>query len=113
LLASPTTVMSSLLRWIIETKPSRTTPWSSAIRMRMRAFGGRVLVVGCLQLYDHSSEPLSQRIVDVSGHSISFCQNGGLPALLADFGESDCQHHLMASAWVSPISSVRYGARSA
>src|SRR5580692_5003805 len=43
LLASPTTVMSALLRWIIETKPSRTTPWSSAIRTRMRVFGARVL----------------------------------------------------------------------
>ena len=39
LLASPTTVISALLRWIIETKPSRTTPWSSAIRTRMRDFG--------------------------------------------------------------------------
>jgi hypothetical protein len=35
--------MSALLRWIIETKPSRTTPWSSAIRIRMRTFGARVL----------------------------------------------------------------------
>jgi hypothetical protein len=38
---------------------------------------------------------LGQRIVDVSGHPISFCQNGGLLALLADFGEPDGQHYLM------------------
>src|SRR5258708_32775312 len=44
LLASPTTVMSALLRWINETKPSRTTPWSSAISTRMRPLASASLL---------------------------------------------------------------------
>jgi hypothetical protein len=38
---------------------------------------------------------LGERVVDISGHSIAFGQNGGLPAPLADFGEPDGQHHLV------------------
>jgi hypothetical protein len=56
-------------------------------------FGNSVL--GRFQLHNHAGEPLSKRIVDISSHSIAFGQNGGFPALLADLGEADGQHHLM------------------
>src|SRR6266536_4903813 len=52
-------------------------------------------ILGRFQLYDHAGETLGERIVDIARHSISFFQNGGLPALLGKFIELNCQHRLV------------------
>ena len=47
------------------------------------------------QLHNYASETLREGVVNVSCHSISFFQNGGLPALLGEFIELNCQHRLV------------------
>ena len=47
------------------------------------------------QLHNYASETLREGVVNVSRHSISFFQNGGLPALLGEFIELNCQHRLV------------------
>ena len=61
---------------------SLATILDALCRLVEEMFGGSLCTI--LFLDAHSER------LDISGHSISFCQNGGLPALLADFGEPDC-----------------------
>ncbi len=47
------------------------------------------------QLHNYAGETLCECVVNVARHSISFFQNGRLPALFGKFIELNSQHRLM------------------
>src|ERR1700720_4448774 len=52
-------------------------------------------ILGCFQLHNHASETLSERVVNVPRHSISFFENRGAPTLLGQLIELKSKHHSM------------------
>ena len=63
------------------------------IRFLTTTAGNRIL--GCLQLHNHASETLRERVVNVARHPISFFENCGPPTLLGELIELKRKHDLM------------------